>query len=89
VNTDDDLQPKGLLIGFLVALAYTAAPDRWQLWFELVQALLSQERARSGCGERAWQPPGSFPPTGIGGVPAQERLEHSRQTAGVRTREFP
>jgi hypothetical protein len=52
VNTDDDLQPKGLLIGFLVALAYTAAPDRWQRWFELVQAILSQERARRGCGER-------------------------------------
>jgi hypothetical protein len=42
VNTDDDLQPNRLLIGFLVALAYAAAPDLWQLWFELVQTLLSR-----------------------------------------------
>ena len=46
MNTDDDRQPNRLLIGFLVALTYalaqTAAPDLWQLWFELVQAFLSQ-----------------------------------------------
>ena len=46
VNTDDDRQPNRLLIGFLVALAYSlaqaAAPALWQLWFELVQAILSQ-----------------------------------------------
>ncbi len=46
MNTDGDRQPNRLLIGFLVALAYAlaqaAAPDRWQRWFALVQAILSQ-----------------------------------------------
>ena len=42
VNPDDDRQPNRLLIGFLVALAYAAASDLWQLWFKLVQAILSQ-----------------------------------------------
>jgi hypothetical protein len=42
VNTDVDRQPNRLLIGFLVALAYAAASDLWQLGFKLVQAILSQ-----------------------------------------------
>ena len=46
MNTVDDRQPNKLLIGFLVALTYAlaqaAAAALWQLWFELVQAILSQ-----------------------------------------------